>query len=136
MNGRRGAILFDALVATALLAVLFAFSLRAVAAIAAGRHANEQRAIAVQVATGALERAAATSWNDLTAETLASLVRQHPIDQSLPGATMTLSVSDQETAGDVAQRRLCAEVSWPNSTASARPIKLYRWIYHAAEVAP
>ena len=134
MSFRRGSILIDAAVATALLAALLTFSLRAMTTMAAGRRAGEHRAVAVQLAAGALERAGALAWDDLTSEKLAALAHDHPIDAALSGAQLKLFVD--ESTGDPSGRHVCAEISWPTNSKPTKPVKLHRWFHRPAEVTP
>ena len=67
-RSRTGYVLLDVVTGTALLAVLLTVSLKMFATMSSGRAAIENRAVALQLVAGAIERAAALPWDQITTE--------------------------------------------------------------------
>ena len=134
MMPRRGSILLDAMVATALLAVTITLSAQAISTISRAQRSAEDRSIALQIAAGALERVAAWPSQQVTADKLDEYSREHPTSDALPGTELVLTVD--EVADEPAARRICSEVRWRDGAAFSKPVRLYYWLYRPGRETP
>jgi type II secretory pathway component PulK len=123
----KGFVLLDAIVATALLAVLLAVSAVTLASMAQGRRATENRAIALQLAAGAIERACRLPWEQIGRESLDEVTSQSKINDILPTASMNWTV--EQTPEDPTGKRIQVEIVMNKSAAPSAPVKLTCWVY-------
>ena len=131
---RTGVILLEAAAGGALLAVLVVILLRVLGAAALERRAVERRAIALQVAAGAVERATALEWNEIDAERLAEIRLSEGVSQILPGATLTWAVEPVQATPKA--KHIQAEVAWRSPTGAAgAPVRLHYWAYAPEQTA-
>jgi hypothetical protein len=131
---RRGTLLLEAGVAGALLAVLLAISLRVLATTAIERRAVEKRAVALEEAASAMERAAALPWDQLTPERLAQIRLTSGVEKILVGAKLQWTV-EPSTSGPTA-RHLRATITWQSPTGAPHaPVRLSSWAFAAAGTA-
>jgi hypothetical protein len=128
MHLRLGSMLVEAVVAAALLAVLLGVSLRVLGAVGGERRAIEKRAIALQEAAGAMERARALAWNEITPERLQSIGLSPSAAQILTGAAMRWTVEPAATGPPARHLRL--QITWQNpSGGPSPPLQLDSWAY-------
>jgi type II secretory pathway component PulJ len=134
-RARKGFVLLDAVVATGLLAVLLTVSVRWVTSMSAARRAIDDRAIALQLAANAMERASTLAWPQLTKDRLDELANQALVGEVLSGAALSLTV--EPAVGELAAKHIRAEITWNNpGTAPKAPVRLDYWAFEPAEVAP
>jgi hypothetical protein len=120
--------LLEAIVAATLLAVLLVVSLGVLGAMARERRAVEKRAIALQEAAGALERARAIPFEEITDGRLAEIRLSPSIEEVLPGAAIAWKVEPVETTPPA--RHIQAEVSWQSPVGGGMaPVRLNYWAY-------
>jgi Tfp pilus assembly protein PilV len=125
---RRGATLLEAAIAAGLLAVLMTAWLRVATFVAVERRVAEKRAIALQELAGAIERARALPWSQLTPDELATIHLSPQVEACLPGATLSWTVTPA-TSGPSA-RHIRAEIAWQSPTgAPSAPVRLSYWAY-------
>ncbi len=128
-------VLMDALVASALVGVLLTASLATMTSMSQARRATESRAIAIELAAGAIERVRGLSWDKLTAERFDEIARNSAIGQILSRAEMKLSL-ESATSGPTA-KHIWVEIAWTNTTGgTVAPVRLDYWAYPPEGASP
>ncbi|MEN6407144.1 MAG: hypothetical protein ABFC77_11815 [Thermoguttaceae bacterium] len=124
---RRGATLFELMVAGTLLAALAVVCLQMTSAIAAQRRAADLRQLAIAELSNAMERFAAKPWAELTVEAAPQLSAQAA--KRLLGAELKFEVSDSKSPKPQA-RRIKASLRWQDAAGQfVAPITLVTWRY-------
>jgi Tfp pilus assembly protein PilV len=137
---RQGAMLLEALVATALLGTALTISAQ-LSGLARAQHRNtERRAVAIAEVANLMERAAALPVDQITPEQVATWKLSAAATSSLPEARLAAEVRDE--AGEFPARRLSIEIRWCHRAGQDEsPVRLSTWLYPpppepAADVAP
>ncbi len=123
--------LLETIVAGLLLAVMLGIVLRALGVSAIERRRVEQRAIALQEAAGALERAAALRWDDLHPDRLAQIKLTPTVDNLLSQPTLTWTVTPDESPPGA--KRIRVDLSWQDLRGQQpASVRLNYWAYPPA----
>ena len=134
-NRPRAIALMDALVATGLTGVLLSVSIATMTSMSQARRATESRAVAIELAASAIERARGLTWDELNVEHLDEIARASAIDGVVPRAQMKLSV-EPSTVGP-ASKHVWVEVVWTNTTGGAvAPVRLDYWVFAPEGASP
>lgn len=135
MTSRRtGFLLLEAIVAAALLAVLLGVSLRVLGATAVQRRGVEKRVVALQEAAGAMERARALAWDELTLERLEEIAISPEAEPILSGASVRWTVED--STSQPATRHVVVEITWQSPAGPTAPVRLNYWAYAPQGASP
>ena len=121
--------------ALAVLSLAFVLLAQFLTAAAQQRRVSEHRRLAWQEAANALERVAALSWDEVTAEKLSGWKPSPAISTSLPNAEMKSIVAIEP--GPPEAKRVRITVSWTNASGQpGEPIGLTTFLYRQREVQP
>jgi len=128
MNRRGGAILVEALVATALLGTALTITAQLSGLARAQHRSAERRAAAIAEAANLMERAAALPADQVTDETLAAWKLSSTAVAALPEARLAVDVRDEP--GDLPARCLSIEIRWRQRAGNEEaPVRLTTWVY-------
>ena len=119
--------LIEAIVSAFLIGVLLFVSLRVLSAAAMQRRAIDKRAVALEEAAGAMQRARALAWDELTVERLNAIKLSPQIDPMLSGASLRWSVEDSTSTP--ASKHVRVEITWQSPAGPAAPTRLSYWAY-------
>jgi len=124
-------ILYEALAAFALFAVLLALCLQTAASTIKARRSADRRAQALLTAANVVEQLKALSYSELTDEGLAAARLEDTIARSLPEAKLQVAVVP--LAGEPAGKRLDVEIRWPaiHGTSEA-PVRASSFVFAPA----
>jgi hypothetical protein len=125
---RRGIALAETFTAFALMAMFVGVAAQMFVATAAERREAERRSTAILEAANVAERASALGWEELTPERLAGMDLPAAVKETLPEATLKLTV--EPDASDATAKRVRIEISWRSpSGANEKPVHLNYWVY-------
>lgn len=131
-NRRRGAILVEALVATALLGTALTITAQLSGLARAQQRSAERRAVAIAEAANLMERAAALPADKVTAEAAAEWKLSSTAVEALPEARLAVEVRDEP--GGLPSRRLSIEIRWRQRAGNDEaPVRLTTWVYPMAK---
>ena len=123
---RRGISILEVCVAGILVATLMTISARMLNVVATQRTASDQRQVAIQEASSALDRLTVLPWDDLTSEKLAAGGADDAVP-TLPKGKLKVTVED--AAEDLPARRVTVEVDWRSGTRAHAPVRLSAWVF-------
>lgn len=139
MSRRRGFTMIELVAGAAILVGLLAVSLQFFHATALHRRTTRQREVALQELANVMERLAVIRWQDLTTEKARQVQLSDVASRSLPGATLTIEVSqpaadksaaDKSAAEEPPAKRIVVALAWEDqSRRLGRPIRLSAWRY-------
>jgi hypothetical protein len=124
---RRGAVILELIVATAMLGALLTVCLKLCSVTTAQRRAAEEQQCASLELANVMERVAERPWNQLTTAALATEHISAPAGAQLPGAELKIEVS--APAGQPEAKRLTATLRWPDRDGRTKPLALTMWKY-------
>jgi len=134
MDKQRGFTLIEALVSCLLLAVLTTLCLELVGASMAQRKAAALREIALQEAASAMERVAATRWEDLTPAVLGKIALSREGAAALPDGVVTVQLQPSEETP--LAKQITVEVRWaPARGKPALRVRLVAFRYSVSKPA-
>jgi hypothetical protein len=125
---RRAFTLLEVIIAATMLVALLTTSVQMLRALSNHERASERRIVAFEAAQAVADQIANIPWNELTAESAKKVSIPKPLDGSLPGAK--LSVSLDEEAAPTASKRIHIDLTWngPDGQAVA-PVRLTSWVF-------
>ena len=98
------------------------------------RKLADQRRLALEELFNRLERVMVAKWDDVTAAEIEKQEFSRLVEQSLPAAKLTASVTDE--AEPIGGKRIRLEISWEQYGERVKPIALTGWKYRAPEAQP
>jgi hypothetical protein len=127
-TSRRGIALLETVIASGLLVVLVAVSLRMLSTTSAQRRAVEKRSIALAEAANVAEQISMLPWEEITTEGLGEVQLSPAASQSLPKGELKLAV-EASTSGPPGLR-VSIEIIWRQSSGRLEsPVRLSFWTY-------
>ena len=121
--------------ALAVLSMAFVFLAQFLSAAAQQRRASEHRRLALQEVANSLERVAALSWDEVTAERLSAWKPSTALSSNLPQAQLKSLVAIEP--GQLEAKRVRIEIAWPDASGqTVEPIGLTTFVYRPREVQP
>jgi hypothetical protein len=132
---KRGSLLLDATMATALLGVVMVVTMQVIDRIASQRRAADRRQFATQCVANTLEQLSLRTWDELAPGPIAVPPLDTSTQSVLPGAR--LSARSTNNASALALRRIAIELSWSDqSGAPPNVVRLVTWIARAGRSQP
>jgi hypothetical protein len=122
---RRGGILLEVSIATALAAVVMIAVSQLLAVAAKQERTIDWRRLAAQEAANSLERVLTSPWDDVTPERLKAWSLSTDAAERLPAGTLTWEV--ELTPETPAAKRITAEVSWSHGAGDRERVRLSAW---------
>jgi hypothetical protein len=121
--------MLELMAGAAILVGLLAVSLQFFHATALHRRTTRQREVAIEELANVMERLAAIRWQDLTTEKARQVQLSDVASRSLPGAALTIEVS-QPAADKPLAKRIAVALAWEDqSRRLGRPMRLSAWRY-------
>ncbi|MBX3411702.1 MAG: hypothetical protein KF708_03200 [Pirellulales bacterium] len=125
---KRGAMLFEALVSTAVLGTALAITAQLSGLAHVQQRSAERRGVALAEAANLMERAAALPADQIAPEFVTEWKLSDIAVSRLPEARLAVSVVDEP--GEVSARRLSVEIRWRNRAGQDdAPVRLTSWFY-------
>lgn len=132
MMKRRGFTLMETLVAGVILAATLTVCLQMLVTFAARNRAIRIRQTAIQEAANAMERLAASSWDDLTPGRVKNMRLGEEARQVLPGGKLEIDITPASEGPEA--KRITAIVSWTSPhDPSTRSVRLLAWKYRTRD---
>ena len=132
---REAMTVLEVTLALAVLSLAFVLLGQFLTAAAQQRRVSEHRRLALQEAANAIERVAALSWDEVTAEELSGWKPSTSLSSTLPQATMKSIVAVEP--GPPEAKRVRIEIAWTNASGQpGEPIGLTTFVYRPREVQP
>ncbi len=129
MSRRRGLSLLELTVATIILGTLMGLCLKWVVATDGQKREAQWRAAAMREAANTMERLAARSWEELSAEVAAKWALSEEARQSLPDGALAVQVTPAAgAAGDPESKEIAVTVRWrPRPETPEARVRLVAW---------
>jgi len=127
MTARRsGFLLIELVLASALLAIVFAVCTRMIVATAAMRRSTERQQAAIQVASNAMERVQARPWNELPDGAIEESALAELGAGVLPGSTVDVVLDRSDTPPSGV--KITVSVTFPTGSGDPpRTVELVAW---------
>jgi hypothetical protein len=124
---RRGAMLLEVMVATALLAVTVSVCLKALTVMGRQQLALDRRACATEVASNLLERLSGLDWSALTPAMATEVRLPATAARRLPAPQLDVQVTPRKSPE---AKQITVIIRWQAAASqSARPVRLTTWVY-------
>jgi type II secretory pathway pseudopilin PulG len=135
MSRRRGLSILELTVAMIILGTLMGLCLKWVAATGGQQREAQWRALAVREAANTMERLAAQSWEDLSADRAAKLALSEEARQSLPEGDLAVQVTPAAgAAGDPESKEIAVTVRWrPRPETPEARVRLVAWKFRKSK---
>jgi len=131
MSRRHGLTLLELTVAMVILGALMSLCLKWVVATGGQQREAEWREAALREAANAMERLAAQSWEELSAERAAKVALSEEARQALPGGSLAVQVT--QPAGEPESKEIAVTVRWrPRPETPEAQVRLVGWRYRKA----
>lgn len=127
-RARRGAMLLEVMVATALLAVIVSICLKTLTAMGRQQMALDRRAYATEVANNLLERLSGYDGSALTPAIAAAVQLPEAAAQRLPAPRLEVRITPRESPE---AKQITVIIRWrpEGSQQQLRPVRLTTWVY-------
>lgn len=127
-NRRSGFTVMELTVATIMLGMILAVTVKFVTAMSARRLAVEHEQAAIREAGNVMERLASRPWDQLSPESVRDLQLSDEARQTLPGAELQVRLATPEKEGD--PKQIAVEIRWPErSDGPPRTVRVAAWKY-------
>jgi len=132
MSRRRGLSLLELTVAMIILGGLMSLCVKWVVATGGQQREAQWRAAALREAANAMERLAAQSWEELSAERAATVGLSEEARQSLPGGALVVHVT--QAAGEPESKEIAVTVRWrPRPETPEAHVRLVAWKFRKSK---
>ncbi len=127
-RARRGAMLLEVMVATALLAVIVSICLKTLTVMGRQQMALDRRAYATEVANNLLERLSGYDGSALTPAIAAAVQLPEAAAQRLPGPRLEVQITPRKSPE---AKQITVIIRWrpEGSQQQLRPVRLTTWVY-------
>lgn len=126
-RARRGIVILETVVASALLVALVAVSLQMLSTAAAQRRAVDGRAIALAEAANVAEQISTLPFDEITTDALAAIQLSAAAKRSLSQGELKLDVEPLNSPPQ--GKRVSIEITWKGSPRIESPVRLTIWTY-------
>jgi Tfp pilus assembly protein PilV len=126
---RRGSLLIELTVATAMLMIGMSLAVKVLGYAALQRRAAEQRQRAVQEVANVMERITADPFDEVTTARAKAISISPSTASSLPGAELAVEVTPSQPDPGRLARRIAVRLRWRNRAGEwEAPVRLTTWI--------
>jgi type II secretory pathway pseudopilin PulG len=124
---RRAFTVLELTVAAAVLAILFATSMRMIRVVSDEQRASERRNVALQAVQAISEQVGNVPWEQLTAESVEHITIPDQAVPHLPGAKVAIAVNEEL---EPAAKRVLVEITWGSGGGKrTAPVRLTSWVF-------
>jgi Tfp pilus assembly protein PilV len=126
---RRGSLLIELTVATAMLIIGMSLAVKVLGYAALQRRSAEQRQRALQEVANVMERITADPFDEVTPERARAMSISPSATSSLPGAELAVEVTPSQPGAGRSARRIAVRLRWRNRAGEwEAPVRLTTWI--------